>query len=56
MGTLTLELDKALRWKSRAQVLKVGSYQWAKVTDEPRRGGQGTESIYYTGKVKVVAP
>ena len=43
-------------WRGRTHMFQAGSYQWAKVTDEPRRWGQGIESIYYSGKVKLGAP
>lgn len=31
-------------------MFQAGSYQWAKVTDEPWRWGQGIESITTVGK------
>lgn len=49
LGLLTVELEKILRWRSRTQVPKGGSYQCAKFIDA-KEIGQGIESIYYMGK------
>lgn len=40
LEALTVELEKTLRWRSTTQVLNIGSYQCAKVTDEPKRWGK----------------